>query len=660
MEIKNNIKIHNRFDIEIVDKNTGEVKQSLVSYNIVLSQMYTRLCGGLAYFVNIHFGSGTGTLSPSRTSLFTHLGTKAAVDEEIIKAIPLSVWKRKIVLNPEEYVGNTISEVGIAFGSTNTNLVTHSLLKDSEGNTISIVKTDVDVVTIYATVFVTFDTSNANLTYISMPSSNQLVNYLIGGSGAPTGAFSLNDTYLSSAKLGTTANVTWTSDTVLKQRKTNVPRFSTTVGNGHVKYLEFTNLFSLKLPSTGIFTGQSYAGVSIGVGDGVKKAYDLPSANIRNSSIVIKRNGLVVTNYINESSFSQFRSSYKPETDAEMVAISNDGSLVLVALTGSPFIRTYDLVGDILIQRPLPSELPTQQSIRSLVISNDNKVIMLMPNSTVFFCYDWIGSTWIKRPMPTTGLNGNIQDSCINDDGSVVAFATQGSPYLEVYDWNGMSWTKRPNVTGISSTANDCRMANNGNTIAVAHYNSPFISIYDWSGTSWTKRSTPPSFPTGASNMGASIEISQDGLFLIATSNNSPYFVMYDWDGTNWIKLTNPTGISTSYYGGTVLLSRVRKSFIIKYQGYSPFAQFDFIDNEWKLVSSINVNSSGYSFGYTNDGSISCVSSLILKAILFTRIVFDTPPLIGDVITADYTVDGVHKTDQYVIDTSFAIQFGEI
>ena len=43
----------------------------------------------------------------------------------------------------------------------------------------------------------------------------------------------------------------------------------------------------------------------------------------------------------------------------------------------------------------------------------------------------------------------------------------------------------------------------------------------------------------------------------------------------------------------------------------------------------------------------------------FTQITFDTPPALGDVITADYTVDGVHKTDQYVIDISFEIQFGE-
>jgi hypothetical protein len=43
----------------------------------------------------------------------------------------------------------------------------------------------------------------------------------------------------------------------------------------------------------------------------------------------------------------------------------------------------------------------------------------------------------------------------------------------------------------------------------------------------------------------------------------------------------------------------------------------------------------------------------------FTQITFETPPASGDVITADYIVDGVHKTDQYVIDVSFAIQFGE-
>ena len=142
MHVNQDVNIHNRFDIEVRDSITGELKQKAIAYNIVLNQMYTRLCAGNSYFVNIHFGTGTGTPTPERTSLFSHLGTKSAVTDKLIKAFPVSKWKRKIVLNPEEYVEETITEVGIAYGSSASNLVTHAMLKDSEGNTISITKSD--------------------------------------------------------------------------------------------------------------------------------------------------------------------------------------------------------------------------------------------------------------------------------------------------------------------------------------------------------------------------------------------------------------------------------------------------------------------------------------------------------------------------------------
>lgn len=70
---KMNVNIHNRFDIWSKNIETGEEKQLGYAENIVLDQMYTRLCARSSYFVNIHFGTGTGTLSASRTSLFTHL-----------------------------------------------------------------------------------------------------------------------------------------------------------------------------------------------------------------------------------------------------------------------------------------------------------------------------------------------------------------------------------------------------------------------------------------------------------------------------------------------------------------------------------------------------------------------------------------------------------
>ena len=154
MQVEQKVSIHNRFDVEINGEWVG------YGENIVLDQMWTRLCGGLSYFVNIHFGTGAGTPIASRTTLFAHLGTKTAVNDEQVKALPVSRWKRKIVLNPEEYVGQTITEVGIAFGSTASNLVTHAMLKDAEGNPISITKSDTDVVTIYATVFVTLNVAS--------------------------------------------------------------------------------------------------------------------------------------------------------------------------------------------------------------------------------------------------------------------------------------------------------------------------------------------------------------------------------------------------------------------------------------------------------------------------------------------------------------------
>jgi len=361
MEIKQKVNIHNRFDVHIDNIETGEHRE-LVGYNIILDQMWTRLCGGSSYFGYIHFGKGTGTPTPEGTSLFSHLGTKSAVTEEIIKALPVSSWKRKIVLNPEEYVDETITEVGIAYGSSANNLVTHAMLKDSEGNAISITKSDTDVVTIFATVFITFVNAIPELKLIGMPNNNRLINYLTGGS-APTGSFGLSTIENPYSKLGTSATVTWTSDISNRKRKTNTPRFGITSGNGNVKYLDFANLFSLKLPAPGIFSGQPYTGVNVGSGDGVKKSFILPSANIRQSSLVIKKNGLTVSDYIinikNQESKSRIANPVSLPTGGQGVALTPDGTLMAVAHWSSPYVTTYDWIDGAWVKRPDPVSLPT-------------------------------------------------------------------------------------------------------------------------------------------------------------------------------------------------------------------------------------------------------------------------------------------------------------
>jgi hypothetical protein len=188
MKTKLGIDLHNRFDVEVRDKTTGVLKQAAYAENIILNAGFARFLSWASFFVNIHFGTGTGTMDPTRTTLFSHLGTKAAVDEEKQLGHTYSKMIRKITLDPAEYVGQTLTEVGIAYGSTASYLVTHALLKNAEGELTSITKTALDVVTIYATFYMVMDTSNPSvaisaydLSNVDYP-NNKLVKYFTNNS----------------------------------------------------------------------------------------------------------------------------------------------------------------------------------------------------------------------------------------------------------------------------------------------------------------------------------------------------------------------------------------------------------------------------------------------------------------------------------------------
>jgi WD40 repeat protein len=122
---------------------------------------------------------------------------------------------------------------------------------------------------------------------------------------------------------------------------------------------------------------------------------------------------------------------------------------------------------------------------------------------------------------------------------------------------------------------------------------------------------------------GYSVALSSDGSVLaVATFVSSPYVKVYDWTGTEWTAKPTPPGLPSMIL--TVALSPDGGVLAIGASGNSPYVKV-----------------------YTSNEATS------------TTVQFNTAPAIGEIITADYTVKGVHKTDQYVIDVSFAIQFGE-
>jgi hypothetical protein len=658
MNIEQKVNLHNRFDIEVRDAVTGDLKQEATAYNIVLDQMYTRLCGGSTYFVNIHFGTGAGTVVATRTSLFTHLGTKTAVNEELIKAIPVSSWKRKIVLNPEEYVGSTITEVGIAFGATATNLVTHAMLKDAEGNPISITKTDTDVITIFATVFVTADVSNPNILYAEAE-RNALIAYLIGGATWPAGQLLLKEARNAYQSLGA-LNISWVSDTANKQRKTNLPRFGISDGNGHVRTLGFTNLFDATFPITGVFTGQSYAGVPIATGDGVTTRFLLPSRNIREPSVAIKVAGSAVT--ADTSVLKRYVSQYGPaiSLNASSVSsgpsISGDGNLLFLDMVNAPFVGLFERQGDYWVRRMDAAYLSPGRM--SGIISKNGLCIAFRENAdSKLKIFNYVDGVWVPRVAP---VNVAVSQYAMSADGSVLAVTKADATRNAVYDWDGSAWVMRPTTGFPPGTGGFVHLSDDGNTFAINdNATSPYHWVFDWTGSTWVSRGLP-----SASLRYADQALSGNGLVYgrYVTGNIS----IGEWNGSAW--LTRPMTVAASTYSG-ISFNEDGSILAITNQYGSTIRAHKWVDEQWVDISpytdaaypgsNVRVSADASVLVANTSSSTPTLRVFTNDKVWQTYVEIEVPPAIGDVITADYIVDGVHKTDQYVIDASFAIQFGE-
>jgi hypothetical protein len=300
MKIKTGVNFHNRFDIVKNGEWVGYAE------NIILNQMYNRICNFSTYFANIHFGTGSGTPTPDRTSLFSHLGTKTAEVEEKIKAYPTSRVTKKITLMPEEYVGQTITEVGVAYGSSASDLVTHAMIKDSEGNPLSITKTELDVITIYATVFVELQDTN-NITFSRYP-NNQLVNYFIDDSSMGTSLWlGDNEEPTEMGTIGYRIGEFYLTRSVDVANKKTL--FSTRLGiddaNYDIREMSLGDICRVSLENSLIWQPYALTDVAIGVGDGESDTFDLGRYDM--SNVVIRVDGNVTNEYVLQNISGNYR-----------------------------------------------------------------------------------------------------------------------------------------------------------------------------------------------------------------------------------------------------------------------------------------------------------------------------------------------------------------
>jgi len=290
MHVKANlgIKIHNRFDFDIKDARTGEIIQKAQAENIVLDRMYDRLLAYGSYFDQIVFGSGTGTLDPSRTTLFSRIGNKAASTESLVRSYPTSVWTRKIVLGVDEYNGNTLREIGIS--ETTTNINTHALITDSEGNPLEVEKTDLKIIDIYATVFVEVYSVDSGCYFYG----NGLRDYLTGGS-SPGNIIALSGGLKQDDYGGFT--ITGSKSTNSTEKSVSISgRFGVDDYNSDVKAIDWHSLgLRWEVPRTGVYTGTTKTNVELGTGDGTKNSFLVPNVGVTN--LVVRVDGSIVSNY---------------------------------------------------------------------------------------------------------------------------------------------------------------------------------------------------------------------------------------------------------------------------------------------------------------------------------------------------------------------------
>lgn len=179
------ISLHNHFDFELTDSRTGDKKAVAHAENVVTNYWYHHALRGLAldsgsnYGLGVALGSGTGTPSVADKELFNYVftGMYSTTDggaypspssndlEKIFdndRHIGYKMTRVWVFPATSDYTG-VLTEVGLVknyyykSSSAINELLSHAMLKDAEGNEIAITKTDLDILTVTVTAYLTVD-----------------------------------------------------------------------------------------------------------------------------------------------------------------------------------------------------------------------------------------------------------------------------------------------------------------------------------------------------------------------------------------------------------------------------------------------------------------------------------------------------------------------
>lgn len=166
MDTNIEVGLHNEFEIVVRDSVSGKEKKRVKGYNIILNRFWSLFIDTGITFSHIHIGSGTTTPLPANTGLTTSILARSCssqtIDTSKYASDGIIAHKRSIRIQDTEFIGASISEVGI--GNSSTSVLTKCLLKDNNGHPITIIKGESEIIDIYATFFAKFPMEYVNCT----------------------------------------------------------------------------------------------------------------------------------------------------------------------------------------------------------------------------------------------------------------------------------------------------------------------------------------------------------------------------------------------------------------------------------------------------------------------------------------------------------------
>lgn len=325
--------IHNKFEFELIDSKTGEVKQRATAFNTICDGLWNVMLSGsgnYSYFNAIAFGKGTGTPSHSDIKLFTFLGiknswTETVYDHDYLNGI--AYVRRAIRLAPEEFADEDISEIGIAdaANSSSYHLCSHATLRDMNNNPLVIHKTGTDILNIYATVYLHHPTWNneSGLIFAAGNAREWFYKWCVGiGGGYPGKGCCLESIIVG---IGASSHFGQLSGTIIldpanRKISSNVRRYAVNQGNttasgephhgismiGLGRYLGPVNDYSYIYGAYGLgqadpvmfnllgssFPGLNVIGETLGTGDGSTTEFNTKYGFISNVTVYV--NGTAV------------------------------------------------------------------------------------------------------------------------------------------------------------------------------------------------------------------------------------------------------------------------------------------------------------------------------------------------------------------------------